>query len=141
MQRRLLWLTGVVSLIAVIVGGFIFVRAPQAAHADPDGVTVTARTIPGAFDGQFTSANAINNLGQVVGSANTETGVQYAFIWDSNSPDILPQPLMGLSPESTYSVANDINNSDVIVGYSDGQLVKWLTPTSAPTPLAVSKAP
>src|SRR6185312_11833250 len=128
MRRKPLWITGigVVSLIALVAVGFFLVRVSQVAHADSDGVTVTARTIPGAFDGQFTNANAINNLGHVVGSANTEAGAQYAFIWDSNSPDMLPQPLIGLSSESTYSVANDINNHDVIVGYSDGQLVEWL---------------
>lgn len=71
----------------------------------------------------------------MVGSADAPSGTTYAFIWDSNTPGASLAQLPDLSPDSAFSGANAINNNDVIVGSSNGLLVEWPTPTSAPTPL------
>jgi probable HAF family extracellular repeat protein len=64
----------------------------------------------GTLGGSGSAATAINNAGQVVGWANTASGVSHAFLYSGGQM----QDLGALS--GTISVATGINNSGQIVG-------------------------
>ena len=66
----------------------------------------------GTLGGDFSSASAINNVGQVVGAATTSTGDQHAFLFQGTTMSDL-----GTLGGST-SKANAINNYAQIVGSS-----------------------
>jgi probable HAF family extracellular repeat protein len=68
-------------------------------------------------------ANAINNLGQIVGRSETAHGVYHAFLWEKGRMTDLGT-LSG--KPSAYSGAFAINNLGQIVGFSES---KFLTPT------------
>jgi uncharacterized membrane protein len=65
--------------------------------------------LPGATQ---SSANGINNSGQIVGSSTI--GSTVATIWNGTTPTAL-----GSLPGGTYSYANGINNSGQVVGYGN----------------------
>jgi probable HAF family extracellular repeat protein len=68
----------------------------------------------GTLGGYSSKANAINNLGQVVGSAWTVGNLaHHATIWNGTTVTDL-----GVLTGS-YSIANDINDLGQVVGYSD----------------------
>ncbi|MEK7153774.1 MAG: hypothetical protein AAB834_07520, partial [Patescibacteria group bacterium] len=73
--------------------------------------------------GNYSSANAITNSGKVVGVANiTPNGnVNRAFVWEKGKGIRGLPPLNGAKD----SVANDINESGVIVGSSGGVATVW----------------
>jgi chitinase len=63
----------------------------------------------------YSSAHAINRLGQIVGesSTNSTASVIHAVLWSTNNTKVDLGVLSG-----TYSSANAINNSSIIVGES-----------------------
>jgi len=63
----------------------------------------------------FASANAINDLGQVVGWSSTAEGKIHAVVWTSKTGIL---DLGTLLPDDVESVAYGINNLGQIVGYS-----------------------
>lgn len=69
----------------------------------------------GTFGGAFTTASAINSWGYVVGQAQHADGATRAFLYNGTS-------LIDLQtlPEGTTSIASGINNSNQIVGSSNG---------------------
>ena len=72
------------------------------------GEVIELGTLPG---GNFSWANAINNSGQIVGSAgNNVTGVRRPFLWQDGVMTDLKLPL------GPYGEAKDINEAGVIVG-------------------------
>ena len=68
----------------------------------------------GTLGGSTSFALGINNLGQVVGEAQTSSGALHAFLWDSTT---------GMHDLGTlggnYSKARGINNAGQVVGYSE----------------------
>lgn len=73
--------------------------------------------LPALVDGYagIASANAINDLGQVVGWSYTAEGKVHAVVWTSKNGI---QDLGLLLPEDVVSVAYGINNLGQVVGYS-----------------------
>lgn len=67
----------------------------------------------GTFGGNSSTANAINDLGQVVGGAYTSGGVQDAFLYSGGSMQNL-----GTLPGAFGSYATSINDSGQVVGWS-----------------------
>lgn len=68
----------------------------------------------GTLGGAESRANAINDSGQVVGSAQNAAGVQRAFLWTASGG------MVEIGPENTPSSATDINNAGQVVGsYQD----------------------
>ena len=72
-MRRFLWL----SLGALLLAGMAVASSGGATQAEARWVVISLGTL-GGKEGQ---ANAINNKGQVVGSAEVRVGVQHAFLW------------------------------------------------------------
>lgn len=68
----------------------------------------------GTLGGVSSNANAINNWGQVVGGAKTESDETHAFVWnaDSGMEDLGTLPTYG----KPYSEAFDINDSGQVAG-------------------------
>ncbi|MBD1804346.1 DUF3466 family protein [Microcoleus sp. FACHB-SPT15] len=64
----------------------------------------------GTLGGTNSEANAINDLGQVVGEAQTSSGDFHAFFWDGAMQDL------GTLANYTSSVAYGINNKGRVVG-------------------------
>jgi len=69
----------------------------------------------GTLGGRSSSANAINDVGQVVGWAGTADGLDHAFLWDPINGMID----LGTIPGHIYSFASAINDYGVVVGSSD----------------------
>lgn len=85
---------------------------------------VTGLTQLGTLGGKYTAPNAINSLGQVVGSSRNAVGQQHAVVWDGTQAIDLN---VFLSPELTaqgwvLTSAWDINDSGVIVGEGSAML-------------------
>ena len=141
MRRRILHLTAVGALTAVVVSAsFIAATLVLPRHSKADaGITVTV--LEDTLGGQSAQpgGDGINNLGHVVGSADTDSGTGHAFYWDGTMHDLTPT-------SDSYSRASAINDSDQIVGTTGAEwlgetveAVEWLIPSpmSAPTPLAL----
>ncbi len=75
------------------------------------GVTKDLGTLGGDDDGGATTANAINNVGQVVGCSIAKDGFQHPFLWENGKM----KNLGNLYNEGGCAV--DINDSGQIVGY------------------------
>jgi probable HAF family extracellular repeat protein len=73
--------------------------------------------------GDFSSANSINNAGQVVGytSLANDNTYRHATLWDEG----IITDLGNLNPNGGTSEANSINNLGQIVGNSDGHGFLW----------------
>ena len=89
------------------------------------GQTVGTITDLGTLGGSFSTANAINGKGQVVGtsssSLSTTTNSQHAFLYSGGNMIDLTEALAPLG--ATYSVAYGINDAGSVVGefgVSDG---------------------
>jgi probable HAF family extracellular repeat protein len=67
----------------------------------------------GSLGGGSSVAKAINNHGQVVGSADTRQGYRHAYVWEAGTMRDL-----GTLPGYSISEANDINDVADIVGFS-----------------------
>jgi probable HAF family extracellular repeat protein len=74
-----------------------------------------------SLGGSYSSAFAVNAVGEVVGSAQTRTGARHAVVWRTK----LPQDL-GLLAQGDYSSARDINDKGDIAGEAN------LTPNGKP---------
>lgn len=71
-----------------------------------------------SLGGDICNPVAINNNGQVVGSAKTEDGSTHAFLWKIGSGGIPVMKDLGtLGGEDSHAVA--INENGIVVGYSD----------------------
>jgi probable HAF family extracellular repeat protein len=69
----------------------------------------------GTLGGNYSSANAINNAGKVVGVSSLSSGVRHAVLWDNSSiQDLnnLIRPNLGWE----LQVARSINDRGQIVG-------------------------
>jgi probable HAF family extracellular repeat protein len=64
----------------------------------------------GTFGGSLSWAYGINNAGQVVGGAYVTSGVEHAFLYNSNMNDLTPSPAI-------ISRAYGINNLGQVVGF------------------------
>ena len=70
----------------------------------------------GVLDGPSSYATAMNNLGQVVGYADTYTEYSHAFLYAGSGPLL---NLGSFGGDYSVSVATAINNSGMVVGYSN----------------------
>ena len=75
----------------------------------------------GSPNGLFGSANGINNAGKVVGAygysaSGSSTPDLRAFFWDAITSSSTP---IGMLSGGSWSVANEINDQDMVVGTSD----------------------
>lgn len=77
--------------------------------------------------GDFSTAYAVNNNGQVVGGGGTGVG---AFLWEGGSLTRL-----GVLPGASYAAARDINDDGVVVGQSGSRAFTW-TRSGGMEPLA-----
>jgi probable HAF family extracellular repeat protein len=78
----------------------------------------------GHLGGNRSSAYAINEIGQVVGSSYNETNVNHAILWeDGNMTDL------GVLPGEERSAAYDINENGVVCGASSHTLNQYPFPT------------
>jgi probable HAF family extracellular repeat protein len=78
----------------------------------------------GDLGGARSSVNAINEIGQVVGSSYNETNVTHAFLWDDGNMTDL-----GVLPDEERSAAYDINENGQICGSSSHTLNQYPFPT------------
>jgi probable HAF family extracellular repeat protein len=86
-----------------------------------NGVQFDVGTLPGFRD---STAHSINNAGNMVGDANTDSLTTHAVLWVKGSPT-----LIDLSPTATVSSALHINNNGLVVGSSvvagQSHAVRW----------------
>jgi probable HAF family extracellular repeat protein len=108
---------GINELGQVVGGGLL--RGDQIWHAyrtAPDAPINPATDDLGGLGGNFSEAWAINDLGQVVGTATLPNGAERAF---RTAPGAAINALTDdLGTLGISSNATDINNSGVVVGYS-----------------------
>ena len=87
--------------------------ATRAMGANPVGYSVTDL---GVLSGPGSYPQAMNSFDQVVGSADTYTHYAHAFLYTGNGPMINVGSFGG---DYSLSVATGINNSGMVIGYSD----------------------
>jgi probable HAF family extracellular repeat protein len=120
--NAVLWQPG--STLPIILGGGIYggsalginnngqiagdVFSPTEGALWQSGSTIP--TVLNTLGGTYSEANSINNIGQIVGYADTSTGVKQASLWQPGSTT--PIALGGGSSD-----AFSINNNGQIVGY------------------------
>jgi len=118
----ILWINGVEIDIINPTGGSVYARgindftqvvgvANGHAFIWENGAMTDLGTLPG---GGSSSAADINNLGQVVGSADDANGVKHAVMWDAEGVIID----LGILPDDDGSEAVSINDAGVVVGRS-----------------------
>jgi probable HAF family extracellular repeat protein len=69
-----------------------------------------------SIGGTYSAANAINEAGEIVGSADAGTGERHAVLWQVKSDHKLEARDLGLLGQGDFSDARDINNHSDIVG-------------------------
>lgn len=86
-----------------------------------DGVMQDLGTLPGQ---EFSMANGMNNLGEVVGygRGKTTSGVTKAILWEADGKAVHLPNLMGQS----YSQGSEINDKGEVAGVSGTKAVKWI---------------
>ncbi len=85
-------------------------------EASAQSVQYTVSDLGVIGSGPSSYATAINNLGQVVGYADTYTRYSHAFLYTGSGPLV---NLGSFGGDYSVSVATAINNSGMVVGYSD----------------------
>jgi probable HAF family extracellular repeat protein len=94
-------------------GGMVLAFSLGATTGYAQKFTVTV--LGNIANGVSTSANAMNNAGQVVGSASDMSGNTYATIWNGTTPTIIAgYATPGFGP--AFADATAINNSGIVVG-------------------------
>ena len=91
------------------VGGYMSVISGYRGFVWQNGSLTELGTLGGTYASE---AHGINNLGQVVGFADTGDGGQHAFLWQNGVMTDL-----GTFGGSSFSVGESINDSGQIVGY------------------------
>ena len=88
--------------------------------------------------GSESSASAINDGGQVVGTATLANGQPHAFVWDA----AFGMQALVVSGASS-SAATSINNEGDVVGWQDvaGRRIGFISTTDAPDAVSVSAGP
>lgn len=104
-MRRGLLLSG----FAVLFAGVAVASSGGARQAQARWVAISLGTL-GGLESQ---ADAINNKGQIVGSAEVRVGMQHAFIWQNGR--MIDLGTFG----GTESSASDINERGLVVGQAD----------------------
>jgi probable HAF family extracellular repeat protein len=84
-------------------------------HAATDGAPPYAIISLGTLGGPSSIALGINDLGQVVGGADTSEGKRHAFLWDAGAMRDIGTP-----PGTTISEAWDVNDLCQVVGVALG---------------------
>jgi probable HAF family extracellular repeat protein len=94
---------------------------PAGAHAvlwESDGSPIDLGHLEGVPPGVYNLATSVNDIGQVVGFAQSSDGTQHGFLWtkDTGMQDLggFPGAVNGTGPPC----CNTINNSGEIVGFS-----------------------
>ncbi len=103
---------GLMLLAGVIM---VLVTVPRAPAQCPKYRVVDLGALPGDTRSE---SWAINDLGQVVGQANTGPGVFHAFFWDNAGCMGNCMHDLGTLTGGPTSIAYDINNNEEIVGES-----------------------
>jgi probable HAF family extracellular repeat protein len=119
-------------LTRLSLGGMVLAISLGATTGFAQKFTVTV--LGNIANGVSTSANAMNNAGQVVGSADDMSGNTFATIWNGTTPTIIAgYVLPGISAASASASA--INNSGIVVGaeYSLGILFGYVPFVWSPT--------
>jgi probable HAF family extracellular repeat protein len=107
-----------INALGQVVGGSSLSRGAtwHAYRTAPDSPINPATDDLGGLGGDYSQALAINDIGQVVGSATLPNGNEHAF---RTAPGAAINPLTDdLGTLGLSSAAEDINNSGVVVGYS-----------------------
>ena len=94
----------------------VFVVCAIVAHACASDIRYTVTDLGVIGSGPESFPTAMNNLGEVVGYADTYTNYAHAFLWNGSGPLI---NLGSFGGDSSLSVATAINDQGMVVGYSD----------------------
>lgn len=101
------------------VAGFALLNGSQRAFRYSNGVIQDLGVLPGAAEGAVSVANALNDLGEVVGDASTtDLLIKEAFRTDPNGQNMTGLGTLG----GAQSWATAVNNSGQITGYAKTSL-------------------
>jgi probable HAF family extracellular repeat protein len=134
-----------------IVGLLILARAVIAGGDPLDSAQPRYTIIDLGTLGGFSSvALAVNNNGQVAGSADTPEGKRHAYLWDPGTGEMTD---LGTIPPTTLSEALDVNDNAQVVGIStstgwperaflwdDGKLIEVGEWSTLPSALGINNA-